>query len=194
MPATNVYVEKSHVPSARASASSCGEQPPADSRRDILQAEVLETLMRDITATVIDAHQPSLERRPVMNKRRRSVFEILPFQNTLNSLQRAYSQLLHETFDRQWSSEIAASVRNFAESIVRKLTGNCQELPEEGKGLMEDMLAHLQREFKWEKVLSILESAADVARSEEANAYESAMDSRARLQEISDKGDDNQLR
>ena len=36
------------------------------------------------------------------------------------------------------------------------------------------MLEHLQVEFKWEKILKILESAADIAGIEKANAYKRA--------------------
>jgi hypothetical protein len=53
-----------------------------------------------------------------------------------------------------------------------------------GRGLIEDMLAYLQVEFKYERILSILESATRVARSEKAIAYEEAKNRQERLREI----------
>ena len=46
------------------------------------------------------------------------------------------------------------------------------------------MLEHLQLEFKWEKVVAILESAADVARAEKANTYQDVRSCQDSLREI----------
>ena len=49
---------------------------------------------------------------------------------------------------------------------------------------MDEMLGYLQVEFKYERILSILESATRVARSEKAIAYEEATNCQEQLREI----------
>jgi hypothetical protein len=53
------------------------------------------------------------------------------------------------------------------------------------------MLEHLQVEFKWEKIVTILESAADIARSEKENAYRHAKISQDQLREVRRKLEPN---
>ena len=48
---------------------------------------------------------------------------------------------------------------------------------------MIKILEHLQVEFKWEKILKILESAADIAGIEKANAYKRAKTCQDNLRE-----------
>ena len=60
------------------------------------------------------------------------------------------------------------------DAIAWKLSVHSDEWAEEGKRLVSSMLEHLQVEFKWEKIITILESAADIARSEKENAYQRA--------------------
>ena len=71
---------------------------------------------------------------------------------TINSLQRAYSKLLHENFENEWSSEISGNVRDLAAAIVWKLSVKSEEAAEEGQELMIKLLEHLQVELKWEKI------------------------------------------
>ena len=71
-----------------------------------------------------NAHQHSFEPRPAMNKARKIEMRRAAFGTTLIALQWAYSKLLHETFESQWSSEVAANVRNLADAVVWKLTAN----------------------------------------------------------------------
>ena len=73
------------------------------------------------------------------------------FGPTINSLQRAYSKPLHETFENEWSSEISSNVRDLADAIVWKLSVKSNAAAEEGEELMVKMLEHLQDEFTWEK-------------------------------------------
>ena len=105
------------------------------------------------------------------------------FGPTINSLQRAYSKLLHENFENEWSSEISGNVQDLADAIEWKLSVKSEEAAEEGRELMIKMLEHLQVEFKWEKILKILESAADIAGIEKANAYTRAKTCQDNLRE-----------
>lgn len=144
---------------------------------------VLDKVMGDVTENVERAHSHSYEPRPALNQARKEEMRSKSFGPTINSLQRAYSKLLHENFDNQWSSEIAGRVRDLAAAIVWKLDVNATEATEEGRELMVEMLEHLQVEFKWEKILKILESAANIARTEKANAYKHAKTCQDKLRE-----------
>ncbi len=144
---------------------------------------VLDKVMGDVTENVERAHSHSYEPRPALNQARKEEMRSKSFGPTINSLQRAYSKLLHENFDNQWSSEIAGRVRDLAAAIVWKLDVNATEATEEGRELMVEMLEHLQVEFKWEKNLKILESAANIARTEKANAYKHAKTCQDKLRE-----------
>ena len=144
---------------------------------------VLDKVMRDVTEIVARAHYHSYEPLPALNKARKEEMRSKSFGPTINSLQRAYSKLLHENFENEWSSEISGNVRDLAAAIVWKLSVKSEEAAEEGQELMIKMLEHLQVEFKWEKILKILESAADIAGIEKANAYKRAKTCQDNLRE-----------
>ena len=140
--------------------------------------------MRDVTEIVARAHYRSYEPLPVLNKARKEEMRSKSFGPTINSLQRAYSKLLHENFENEWSSEISGNVRDLAAAIEWKLSVKSDEAAEEGIELVRKMLEHLQVEFKWEKILKILESAADIAGIEKANAYKRAKTCEHHLREL----------
>ena len=50
--------------------------------------------------------------------------------------------------------------------------------------------SHLQVEFKWEKTIMILESAAEIARNEKKNAYQRAKTCQDELRDARRKLDD----
>ena len=112
---------------------------------------VLDKVMGDVTEIVARAHYQSDEPLPALNKARKEEMRSRSFGPTINSLQRAYSKLLHKNFENEWSSEIAGNVRDLADAIVWKLSVKSNEAAEEGEELMVKMLEHLQVEFKWEK-------------------------------------------
>ena len=74
--------------------------------------------MGDVTEIVARAHYHSDEPLPALNKARKEEMRSKSFGPTLNSLQRAYSKLLHETFENEWSSEISDNVQDLAAAIV----------------------------------------------------------------------------
>jgi hypothetical protein len=167
-----------------------GASSSNDNSFSILQASVLESLMSDMTVITIAAHEPCLEPRPAQDKTRKLEMRSGSFGSALNSLQRAYSKLLHEAFENEASPKVSANVRNLADAVAWKLQANCShEDAEEGKRLMHQMLAHLQVEFKWEKISTILEAAAEVARTEKSNAYRDAKACQDQLRDIRRKTD-----
>ena len=123
---------------------------------------VLDKVMGDVTEIVARAHyklwhgrisyEPLPRFAPALNKARKEEMRSKSFGPTINTLQRAYSKLLHENFENEWSSEISGNVRDLAAAIVWKLSVKSEEAAEEGKELMIKMLEHLQVEFKWEKI------------------------------------------
>ena len=127
-----------------------------------------------------------------MDKKRRLEIRERAFACTLNTLERAYTKLLHQTFDEEWSTDIAASVRDLADNLKWKLRSNCPDQLEQGTQTLEVMLQHCQDEFKWTKIIQILEAAADVARSEKLEAYHRASASKSELRQIRDATDRQQ--
>ena len=170
--------------------SSSGDDHLAVSFDDVMVANMLRQWKDEITPIMNNAHQHSFEPRPAMNKARKIEMRRAAFGTTLISLQRAYSKLLHETFESQWSSEVAANVRKFADAVVWKLTTNCKaSAVVKVQGLIVKMLEHLQDEFKWEKIIEIGESVADVARTEKAKAHQEAQDCQNQLRASRNNGD-----
>ena len=81
-------------------------------------------------------------------------------------------------------------MRNFAETLIWKLTRNSKESRVvEVQGLIVKMLEHLQDEFKWEKIIEIGESVADVARIEKAKAHQEARACQNQLRATRNSGD-----
>ena len=132
---------------------------------------------------MVKAHRQSFEPLPELDKARKEEMRRKSFGPTLSSLRRAYLKLLHENFENEWSSEISGNVRDLAAAIVWKLNVKSEEAAEEGQELMIKMLEYLQVEFKWEKIMKMLDSAADIAGIEKATAYKRAKTCQDNLRE-----------
>ena len=128
-----------------------GVEIPSKISEPLVQG-VLEKIDARRGKFVVKAHRKSFEPLPELNKARTEEMRSKSFGPTLNSLQRAYSKLLHENIENEWSSEISGNVRDLAAAIVWKLSVKSEEAAEEGRELMIKMLEHLQVEFKWEKL------------------------------------------
>ena len=89
-------------------------------------------------------------------------------------LQRAYAKLLHEAFYNKWSRPMLRKVQNFAADIVWDLRGKSVKAAEEGMQIIHKMLEHLWVEYKWGRMLKILECAVDFAGVQKASAYKRA--------------------
>jgi len=184
---TSSFSDDSHPPQhgqKKWASSSSGDAHPATSALSILEADLLEKLMEDMTTIVATAHQASREPRPVRDKAWKLAVRSKAFATTINSLQRAYAKMLHEATEDEWSSDLAASVRDLADAVVWKLEVNCPGDAAEGKRLMKKMLEHLQVEFIWGKRIAILEAAAEVARTKKADSYRDAQACQKQLREI----------
>ena len=170
------------------------QTPPDESFEDIMVAVVLEKLMVAVTTAVLEPHHISTERRSAINTARRIKMRRQRFRTILNSLEPTYSKLLHETFENQWDSEIADTVGVLEDTVVHKLNAKFDmDSAEKGEHLMHAMLEHVRLEFKWSKMLAILESAAEVARQEKAQSNEDVRDCQRELCDIEENGKPNIL-
>jgi hypothetical protein len=168
----------------------------------ILQTVVLNGLMSEITAIVKYAQPEHISVNPEMRppSDADTLFRMLDksttmktkaFGTSINALQRAYCQLLHDTYDEEYPSALASNVRNLSDVVLWKLNAKSLEGVHEGKHIMRDMLEHLQVEFKWGKIIEILEAAADTARAKKATSYREA---KAYQEQLNDSRRDQQLR
>ena len=174
----------------RGGTSSSGDQHPAAPVNSILQEHLLEWLMNEITACLGTEHnEPSLgSSRSSQDKNRKFQRISKDFGSIVNSLRRASSEMWNETFDNEWSSELGDSVVALADAVVWKLEANCPEDAEEGTQLMKQMLYHLEDEFKWQKILQVLEASAKFARYKKADCYRDAEACQESLRELRSKG------
>ena len=129
-----------------------GRSETASNVSPTLIDDILHAIMQDITSIVETIPPPSIAACPAPNKKRREEMRSSSFGPTVHTLQRAYSKLLHETFENKWSAEISANVDNLAAAIVWKLSVHSNHFADEGETLIHFMLEHLQMEFKWEKL------------------------------------------
>ena len=189
--------------------SQSGDSYPAQ----LVQDNLLDQMMNDVTAKIAAAHKPTGKPRSTQGKSssisvscsadmpQHPMPVVLPctsqmgryrrrrtaqkgFASTVNSLQRAYSKMLHETFDNECSSDVSVSVRSLADAVTSKLQAHCPGDAEEGTLLMKKMLEHLKIEFKWDKIAGLLEAAAEEARRKKEECYWHAKACEEELREI----------
>ena len=169
-------------------ASSSGDAHSAALRgpptRSALSEEVLELLKGRLNEIMVQAHQPSTVERVPLDKKRKIEAKPKSFSGALHSFERAYTKLLHEACEGGLSPEMSASVRNLADDIKWKLHANCPDAETAGSQLLEEFLEHSQNEFKWQKMITVLEEALGIARREKSNVYNKFRLGRTALQSV----------
>ena len=88
----------------------------------------------------------------------------------ITKLQLAYARFLDETFYKKRSCILQGKVRELAGDMVWKLNGISEKTADEGIQIMHKMLEHLWVEYKWGRIVKILECAMDYAGVQKANA------------------------
>ena len=88
----------------------------------------------------------------------------------ITKLQLAYARFLDETFYKKRSCILQGKVRELAGDMVWKLNGISEKTADEGIQIMHKMLEHLWVEYKWGRIVKILECAADYAFVQNASA------------------------
>ena len=81
----------------------------------------------------------------------------------ITKLQLAYARFLDETFYKKRSCILQGKVRELAGDMVWKLNGISEKTADEGIQIMHKMLEQLWVEYKWGRIVKILECAADYA-------------------------------
>ena len=138
----------------------------------ILCDKVLNIVYQDILDATSVAHVPRSHPRPQIDTNRIVEMRSKTFSNTINSLERAYCKHLHETIEHQYSTDIAAAVRNLHDAVMHKLKVNCAEEANEGERIVQDMLGHCLEEFNWDHAAQVLQEATSRALQKKAEAYE----------------------
>ena len=68
------------------------------------------------------------------------------------------------------------------DGIKKKLHAKCPDSETAGSQLPEEILEHSQNEFRWQKVITVLEDPLGIASQEKSNAYDKARLSKTILQ------------
>lgn len=155
--------------------------PPSPQSASCQIISLLGDHFRDI---MVEAHQPSTIAREPLEKKRKVEMRQQAFGSTLDTLERSYTKLLHEACEGGWSSDIAGRVRDLADSIKWKLHANRPDSEEAGIQMLHDFMEHSQVEFKWQKMITVLEEALGVARQEKSDAYAKLKQSKQKLRDL----------
>jgi hypothetical protein len=163
------------------------EHPTADTSLSGPHNKWMRTLMEQVREKIAVAHQKTTPES--LTKKRKQAMREKTFCSTLHTMQMAYTKLLHEAFADNYSPEIAATVRNLADSLKWKLHTNCPHRETEGAQLLHQLLNQYQEEFQWKKIAEILESATTHARAEAKKEYEKSKRTKETLRKLRHCGD-----
>ena len=148
---------------------------------DRLVKGVLGTLKKEVANRISSACYN--ERGSSLSLQHRSSCD-LQLDLHITKLQLAYARFLDETFYKKWSCIRQGKVRELAGDMVWKLNGISEKTADEGIQIMHKMLEHLWVEYKWGRIVKILECAMDYAGVQKASAYKRAKTCEAKLLEM----------
>ena len=134
---------------------------------DRLVKGVLGTLKKEVANRISSACYN--ERESSLSPQHRSSCD-LQLDLHITKLQLAYARFLDETFYKKWSCIRQEKVRELAGDMVWKLNGISEKTADEGIQIMHKMLEHLWVEYKWGRIVKILECAMDYAVVQKASA------------------------
>ena len=134
---------------------------------DRLVKGVLGTLKKEVANRISSACYN--ERESSLSLQHRSSCD-LQLDLHITKLQLAYARFLDETFYKKWSCIRQEKVRELAGDMVWKLNGISEKTADEGIQIMHKMLEHLWVEYKWGRIVKILECAMDYAVVQKASA------------------------
>ena len=175
--------------------SACGDSHPAVSAPansgwsashpcSILRDKLLVQAYEDMLVSTVDAHRSSTQPRPVLNKKRKEDMRMSAFNSTLNTLERAYTKLLHSNLEDELTQEMGAEVRDLSIAIEHELQQHTPVSSDEGSQVLRNMMEHVLYEFSWSQIEEVLQEAADIARDRKAAAYADATSCRRRLKAL----------
>ncbi len=134
---------------------------------DRLVKGVLGTLKKEVANRISSACYN--ERESSLSLQHRSSCD-LQLDLHITKLQLAYARFLDETFYKKRSCILQGKVRELAGDMVWKLNGISEKTADEGIQIMHKMLEHLWVEYKWGRIVKILQCAADYAVVQKARA------------------------
>ena len=134
---------------------------------DRLVKGVLGTLKKEVANRISSACYN--ERESSLSLQHRSSCD-LQLDLHITKLQLAYARFLDETFYKKWSCIRQGKVRELAGDMVWKLNGISEKTADEGIQIMHKMLEHLWVEYKWGRIVKILQCAMDYAVVQKARA------------------------
>ena len=131
---------------------------------DVLVKRVLGTLKKEVANRISSACYN--ERENALSMQRCN----LQVDLHITKLRLAYARFLDETFYKKRSCILQGKVRELAGDMVWKLNGISEKTADEGIQIMHKMLEHLWVEYKWGRIVKILECAMDYAGVQKARA------------------------
>ena len=135
---------------------------------DVLVKRVLGTLKKEVANRISSACYN--ERENALSMQRCNLQVKLSYQLHITKLRLAYARFLDETFYKKWSCIRQGKVRELAGDMVWKLNGISEKTADERIQIMHKMLEHLWVEYKWGRIVKILQCAADYAVVQKARA------------------------
>ena len=135
---------------------------------DVLVKRVLGTLKKEVANRISSACYN--ERENALSMQRCNLQVKLSYQLHITKLRLAYARFLDETFYKKRSCILQGKVRELAGDMVWKLNGISEKTADEGIQIMHKMLEHLWVEYKWGRIVKILQCAMDYAGVQKANA------------------------
>ena len=132
---------------------------------DVLVKRVLGTLKKEVANRISSACYN--ERESALSMQHSN----LQVDLHITKLRLAYARFLDETFYKNQVPELAGDmVWKLAGAMVWKLNGISEKTADEGIQIMHKMLEHLWVEYKWGRIVKILQCAMDYAGVQKANA------------------------
>ena len=128
---------------------------------------IMETVNNLVDAVPAPVHFPILACMPendVMEACSRQ------FEVNLNSMKRNYAKLLNDSLQDAVSSEMLEDVQELALTILWQLNVQSGEAATRGEDVMDHIVKGQRSQFKWDKVLEILELATHIAESAKRKA------------------------
>ena len=135
---------------------------------DVLVKRVLGTLKKEVANRISSACYN--ERESSLSLQHRSSCDLLASCDMITKLRLTYARFLDETFYKKRSCILQGKVRELAGDMVWKLNGISEKTADEGIQIMHKMLEHLWVEYKWGRILKILQCAMDYAGVQKARA------------------------
>ena len=114
------------------------EDTSGSNKHDHIKRKLVQCLEIKLSQIMVRSHEPITAPCAPWNKKRKLETRERTFGSTMNTLERAYSAMLHEAFNYTVTSGIAQRVRELADNIRWKLHANVPDHEQEGWPLLKE--------------------------------------------------------